>query len=62
MDITDDENTYHTELIENLLNGNIPEEKVNTVVDYLLSDERWGKLLLNGLVKVMKDEESKDWN
>lgn len=62
MNKSEEEIIYHTKLIESLFNGEIPEEKVNEITDYLLSDERWGKLLLNKLVGVMKEEEWKEWN
>jgi hypothetical protein len=36
---------YGMELIENLLNGNIPDEKVEEVLEFLLWDNEWREVL-----------------
>lgn len=53
---------YHMELIENLLNGNIPTEKEEEVLEYLQKNDEWREvlemeILLRSYGKVMKE-----WN
>jgi hypothetical protein len=53
---------YGMELIENLLNGNIPDEKVEGVLEYLQSDEHWNEVLT---VEILLREYSRirrEWN
>ena len=53
---------YCMELIENLLNGNIPDEKVEGVLEYLQSDEHWNEVLT---VEILLREYSRirrEWN
>ena len=59
---SDEDIIYHMELIENLLNGNIPTEKEDEVLEYLQKNDEWREvlemeILLRSYGKVMKE-----WN
>lgn len=59
---SDEDIIYHMELIENLLNGNIPTEKEDSVFEYLLWDDEWSGILHMEMVLREYGRIRREWN
>jgi hypothetical protein len=53
---------YGMELIENLLNGNIPDEKVEEVLEFLLWDNEWREVLHMEILLREYGRSIREWN
>jgi hypothetical protein len=53
---------YGMELIENLLNGNIPDEKVEEVLEFLLWDNEWREVLHMEILLREYVRSRREWN
>jgi hypothetical protein len=53
---------YGMELISNLLNGNIPDEKVEEVLEFLLWDNEWREVLHMEILLREYGRIRREWN
>jgi hypothetical protein len=59
---SEEEIIYHMELIDNLLNGNIPTEKEEVVLEYLLCDDEWREVVEMEILLRSYGKMRKEWN
>lgn len=59
---SEEEIIYHMELIENLLNGDIPTEKEEEVLEYLLCDDEWRVVVEMEILLRSYGKMRMDWN
>jgi hypothetical protein len=59
---SEEEIIYHMELIQNLLNGEIPDEKKGVVLEHLTTDEHWREVLSMEIMLRELGRKMRGWN
>lgn len=59
---SEEEIIYHMELINDLLNGGIPDEKKGVVLEYLTTDEHWREVLSMEILLRELGRKMRGWN